>query len=208
MWTQIAQRSAGADAPLLLKFRVNNRYTQAIADILEVKNRSKKQEYDLTKNRVKEVGKEEAFAYQRKDAVGTKQADTGTAMFYNEAKPKDGNSLSFIHFIDDLKESGYNLVDLYSYQKDGDRMSFICFSFNRQKSAGFPSKVNNLLKRLAAKSWQHVHIWDNPNGSITVNAAHIAEQQAPAIRMERTDKNGMLIGSDEKAPKEGIYFSF
>jgi hypothetical protein len=187
---------------------VNSKYTQTIADILEVRNRSKKEEYELTKNRVAKVGKSEAFAYERKDAVGTKQADTGTAMFYNEKKPKDGNAMTFVHFIDDLKESGYNLIDLYSYQKDGDKMSFICFSFNRKESDGFPSKVNNLLKQLAAKSWEHVHIWDNPNGSITVNAAHLTEQQVPAIRMERTNENGMLTGSDERAPKEGIYFSF
>lgn len=203
--TQVAQRLAGANAPLLLKFRVNTRYTETIADILNVRNRSKKEEYELTKKRVAEVGKDEAFAYQRTDAVGNKQADTGTEMFY---EGDGGNALTFANMLDDMKENGYNLIDVHSYQKNGDRMSFIVFSFNKEKTAGFPPKVYALLRKLSDMSWLHVHIWDNPNGSITINAAHIIQEgKAPEIRMGRTDQMGMLKDNDQVAPEEGIYFT-
>lgn len=204
MRTQIAQREAEQDAPLLLKFRVNEKYTQSIADFLDVRERTKKEEKMLTTKRTTEVGKEEAFAYQRKDAVGNKQADTGTEMFF---EGKNGNAISFIHLVDDLKESGYSLIDVFSYQKEGDRMSFICFKFNKEKSAGFPKKVTDLLKVLCDKSWEHTHIWDNPNGSITINAAHLTERNVCCLRMDRTDAQGMLTGADSVAPQEGIYFT-
>jgi hypothetical protein len=200
--TQIAERSAAQEAPLLLKFRVNQRYTQIIADTFDVRVRSQHETYQLNKKRIKEVGVSEAFAYERIDAVGTKQADTGTAMFF---VGKNGNSLTFVNFISDLKESGYNLVDTYSYQKPGDRMSFICFSFNKEESAGFPPKVCSLLKTLAQKSWEHVHIWDNTNGTITINAAHIMDVVAPEIRMVRTNEHKEIEG--RKVEKEGIYLT-
>lgn len=202
--TQIAQRSEEQNAPLLLKFRVNSRYTERISDILEVRNRSRKEEYELAKTRVKKVGVDEAFVYDRTDATGVKQADTGTEMFH---VGKNGNALTFVNLVEDMKEVGYNLIDVYSFQKESDRMSFICFSFDKSKTDGFPRKVYDLLKELCKKSWEHTHIWDNPNGSITINAAHIMpdNQQAPTIRMAKTNGHKELGGT--KVDKEGIYFT-
>ena len=109
--------------------------------------------------------------YNRCDAVGNKKADTGSELF---AVGKEGNSLTFTNLLEDIKNIGYSLTEVYLLQKNKDYMAFIVFVFeNKTNSNDFPIEIYSLLTRLCNITWQHVHIWDNPDGSITINSAHI-----------------------------------
>jgi hypothetical protein len=205
----LAKRAAEQSAPIWLKFRINPRYMDKVKDFMDIQNRPEKQEARLTLKRMREAEKMgfQGDAYDRTDAAGNAQADTGLEMFHNG---KPGNALSLRNVCVDLKDMGYKLTDVHSFQKQNDNMAFIVFIFDNKFSDKVqpmnpPQALKDLLKKLIEMHYEHVHIWDNPDLTVTINCAHINHNmQFPELRMHRVSSPTKQQGTDIYLPY-GIY---
>lgn len=168
-----------------LRFRVSQQYINAVTDLVQ---------YKFPNSKHKENKKVNTLIHDRLDAVGNKKFDTGLEMF---AVGKRGNTLTFTNLLDDMQNAGYALTKVYLVQKKKDIMRFIVFCFDNRNThdiCDFPAEVCSLLKRLTDLAWQHTHIWNNPDGSITINAAHILPKylECSGLRFKHSNEEGQL----------------
>jgi hypothetical protein len=77
-----------------------------------------------------------------------------------------------------LVNNDYRLVRAFYEVRGSERthdakyvISLVFAPFEGQQPLELPEKINVALRMLAAMAWQHLTVWDNPNGVVTVNFA-------------------------------------
>ena len=112
----------------------------------------------------------------RVDASGVKRGDSGTPIF--SWAPEGRQNISLHKVFKDIEAMGYHVVDAHLMRKDNDRMYSLRVSFNGSTDSDF--KLSDTAERLLGdalgRPYGHLHIFRNPDGSMTVNPAHALDK--------------------------------
>ncbi|MDO8581323.1 MAG: hypothetical protein Q7S16_00405 [bacterium] len=133
------------------------------------------------------------FRGERKDATGTVRPDSGKPVLGWDAEGRQ--SITLRHFLADVVGNlQMVLVNANTMQKEGDKMSSLRMTFAPKDEAVVLSlEAQGLVNELLNRTYDHLHCFRNPDGSLTVNPSHIAEQADPAeIRDLRIHTDGSL----------------
>ena len=133
------------------------------------------------------------FRGERKDATGTVRPDSGTPVFGWKAEGRQ--SITLRHLIADVEGNlGMRLVHANTMQKEGDSMSSLRLTFAPEgEVVALSETAHGLVNELLGRTFQHLHCFRNPDGSLTVNPSHIEENpDAAEIRDLRMASDGSL----------------
>jgi hypothetical protein len=207
----IAHRAGNEATRIDFNFRVEPTSIIPLLGHIEMRQRTIEDEIFIFEERVTHLNgdREEATLYDRVDAVGNLQADTGGKIWDNG---RQGHRMSFLRMRPFLQFSGYYLNNVYSDRKQGDKKAKLVFQFEQRETTEFAGKKELLevFENLCQKTWLNTHIWDNRSmGNVTINPANAISPKIPGpeLLIERTTKEGKSATTGEKMEREGIYFS-
>lgn len=162
---------------VLLKFRVNPRRMEKLRS-QGVQKKHRDDEGVMLSQIIKAHDAGDEVAFGRKDATGVVRSDTGKKIFVVDLKEQvEHRPVHFTGIPEMLKRAGFYLEDVHTYHKDGDGMGFLVMSFSRNAEGNMPQDVEIVeeVEDLLTLVWDKCHVWQNPNGSMTINIAHISQ---------------------------------
>lgn len=118
------------------------------------------------------------FRGNRTDATGIKRPDSGTPVFGWKAEGRQMVTLGLA--LQDVQAEdgglGMLLTDIHLVRKDGDRMYSLRLTFMPESSVEETAEVSDgaeaVLEYAATRTFEHLHCFRNPDGSLTINSAH------------------------------------
>lgn len=181
----------GKPTLVLVKCRVNENVVARLEGAgLVVLHRSRDRQASLTQRHADEAAArgEDGYRFQRADAAKNVQADSGVPIY----GPEGIQDASLGQVKGDLRTLGLRLASAHVFHKSGDikgkggqgRMMFtLVLEFRQAKgdSAPISDEALGAIMRLLARPYGFVHVWENPDGSWTINAAHAKEPTAAAV---------------------------
>lgn len=183
---------------VIVKPRLNPRWTARIVDAgIPLNQRTADRNREIAERHAAEAQSHgrDGWRGNRTDTVGQRQADSGVPVFGWEGTQEKAITLGAIR--SDLVSAGYVLVSANLVQKEGDKMSFLYLRFEPRDTATpavMSSEASNLIDEVLRSTWHHMHVFQNPNGSATVNPSHMLppEELAAAV----TERHVMRMSKD------------
>lgn len=168
------ERDLSQPFSIIWKFRVNQNYVDKLKSAgLDTTLRTRS--FELGKlgenmDEAKAIGIN-PFAHRRIDAANNAKADSGIKPF---GDGKEGLRVNLKHFWKNLFDMSFQLQKHAIFKKQNDNMYFIEFVFVKTKFEGeVEDSAADFLEMISDNTFEHVHIWSNPNQTITVNCAHL-----------------------------------
>ncbi len=188
----VARRQPGTTSAILVRFKVS---PQTLIPLKGLVPHNKLTKASLRKqNKAREeagaVMEIDVFDYNRRNSANILVADTGEEMLFNKEDVAKGNKFSMKSLAENLDAIGYKLIEVYSIQKTTDNKPTLVFEFNRpdevEGAQTYPAIVEETFKVLSEASWDFVHCWNNPDDTVTINAAGRSEnKKCGQLRIDR-----------------------
>lgn len=163
---------------VLLNVRLNGTWAQkfmAAGIRLNMQNQADQQRViERHAGEAQAVGRD-AFRGQRTDAVGNRQADSGTPVF---GWKKEGRAITNLrHVRAELEAMGYRIVNVNLRKKDGDTMFslFVKFAPVGDTFAQL-ADIEGVLAQVLDTTWKFLHGYRNPKPTgteVTLNPSHM-----------------------------------
>ncbi|MFA6132319.1 MAG: hypothetical protein WC702_04670 [Patescibacteria group bacterium] len=159
----------------IVKPRINDRAAAMLKGLGVVCTvRSTQRQTELTERNIERASAagRDGLRGDRTDAVGNRQADSGTPVFGWKAEGRQSVSLRCV-LADVTRVFGWSVTGLTMFQKEGDRMYFLVVVLEAGKPAlDMSPALQAKLTEILGRTFGHVHCFRNPDGSVTVNPAH------------------------------------
>lgn len=166
---------------ILLKFRINpNKVQRLIKAGCPVGLRTAEREKQLIQQRSIEA----THTYNRVDAAGHKQVDTGEQILLGENGQVFKNVCVGLLWNDIPQNFRKHLTSVHILQKEGDHMAFLCVTFGDGERMNLPRALKQTIKPITQSAYEHVQLYINPNGVVTVNCAHVKEKSLHRMRIK------------------------
>ena len=101
-----------------------------------------------------------------------------------------------------LTNNGYRLSDTHYFIKKATKtghkdkyMVVLTFDRNATDTATLPESTTRAIRELANTTWQFCHVWDNPDGTATVNL--VGRQWDDARQSYRDPKHALVVRNHE-----------
>lgn len=115
------------------------------------------------------------YFMSREDRAGTRRSDSGIPVFGKQG----AQNVCPATLRTDLEAMGYVMVGATVLNKEGDEMYFLVLTFLPSvtgiEPAALTGEATAIIGRVMAKNFQYMHVWKNPDGSATVNPAHVGD---------------------------------
>ena len=180
---------------VLIKFKVNLKVGQRLIEAgVKVEKRSIAKTLALISKHKEEAEKNEVEAdrYQRTDASGPVQADSGELIFVI----KDSNLC--IRKMEDLSGMGLFMSKVSLLKKEGDYNYTLIITFEPQKTYVEPNVGNDaktMITQFFMSIYKFIYVYANPDQTLTVNVSSRLDMNSGAVDCILpffTEENGVI----------------